>query len=296
MKNYKYILQPYTDKYSRFTCPKCGKSHQFTKYIDQETGEILADHVGICNRINNCCYHYTPKQYFEANGTDPKMLYDYISKPKQEQNEINYIDQKTYQRSLQGYEQNMLVKYLHTLFDSERVYHLLNIYKIGTSSRYGGGTTIFWQIDEQDNIRTGKLIKYNNKGHRVHGKQNWAHSVLDIKNFKLSQCLFGEHLLKYDTTSTIGIVESEKTAVIACGYFPDLLWLSTGGAQGMNLKKAKVLFDRDVILFPDASPDSKIYNKWEKQAEQFGFKISNYLEQYTTDEQKSKGVDIADFF
>jgi hypothetical protein len=43
---------------------------------------------------------------------------------------------------------------------------------------------------------------------------SWVHSVLKLPNYNLSQCFFGEHLL-IDTTKTVAIVESEKTAVIA---------------------------------------------------------------------------------
>jgi len=68
MPPYRYILEPYHGKNSRFTCPACKKSHQFTRYIDAETGEYLADNVGICNRLNSCGYHYSPKDYFRDNN------------------------------------------------------------------------------------------------------------------------------------------------------------------------------------------------------------------------------------
>ena len=82
-------------------------------------------------------------------------------------------------------------------------------YNIGTSSRYNGGTTVFWQIDTNNKVRTGKLIKYNpSNGKRIKNNTNWVHSVLKISNFNLKQCLFGEHLLNQFPNKTIGIVES----------------------------------------------------------------------------------------
>lgn len=78
MNNYQYTLQPYGNgRNTRFDCPNCNKKKQFTRYIDAETGEFLHETVGICNRINKCSYHYTPKEYFadspwQATGLQPK--------------------------------------------------------------------------------------------------------------------------------------------------------------------------------------------------------------------------------
>ena len=71
MTEYHYILEPYAGRNSRHTCPQCGEPHEFTRYIDTDTGEILADNVGRCNRIDQCGYHYTPKQYFTGKGIEP---------------------------------------------------------------------------------------------------------------------------------------------------------------------------------------------------------------------------------
>ena len=66
-KDFQFILQPYKGMNSRFTCPNCNKKNQFARYINTETDEIIADHVGRCNREVNCGYHYTPKEFFEDN-------------------------------------------------------------------------------------------------------------------------------------------------------------------------------------------------------------------------------------
>lgn len=71
--------------------------------------------------------------------------------------------------------------------------------------------------------------------------------------------------------------------------------MASGGAEGINTEKVKPLEGRKVILFPDTSKDSRIYQKWSVKAEQFGFEVSDYLEHYTTEDQKAKGLDIADF-
>lgn len=294
MNEHQYILEKYTGRNSRFECPECGEANQLSKYIDTETGEAVADNVGRCNRIDKCGFHYTPSQYFVNNGIKPKGVKLHSPKPQPPPRPISFIDAEHFNNSLRGYENNRLVDYLDKLFDPDIVDHLINIYKIGTSTRYNGGTTVFWQIDALDNVRTGKLIKYDNMGHRVKGCNNWAHSVLNLQDFNLTQCFFGEHILKHAKGYKVGIVESEKTAMILQAQIPDLIWLASGGAEGINKEKVKVLKGRDVILFPDASKDGRIFNKWKEKAEHFGFQISDYLEKYTTDEQKAKGVDIAD--
>jgi hypothetical protein len=293
---HKYILQPYAGRNSRYKCPKCGKDHEFTRYIDAETGEILADNVGRCNRIDKCGYHYTPKQYFADNGSNLENTY---SNSKQEPviktTELSLIPDGVFKQSLKGYEDNTLIKFLQSIFDTDTVNQLINKYKIGTSKRYGGGTTVFWQIDNEDRVRAGKLIKYAENGHRIHGKNNWVHSVLNIDDFTLKQCLYGQHLLKEYPDAIVAIVESEKTAIISSAFIPEMVWLATGGVENLNKEKVKILSGRNVILFPDASKNGRIYNKWRQKADEFGFNISDLLEKEATPEQKADGVDIADF-
>ena len=295
MSEYRYILQPYTGRNSRFTCPKCNKPNQLTRYIDSETGEALANYVGKCNRIDKCGYHYSPKQYFSDNGIKPERT-EVLSKQLQSPiKQASYIDTEIFQRTLKNYDKNNLLIYLSSFFDVKQINRITNMYNIGTSSRWNGGTTIFWEVDVNGLVRTGKLIKYSNDGHRIKGKNNWVHSVLNINDFNLKQCLFGEHLINKFPDKDIAIVESEKTAIIASIFQPSLIWLASGGAEGINTEKVKPLEGRNVILFPDTSMDSRIYQKWNEKAKQFGFEVSDYLEHYTNEEQKANGLDIADF-
>ena len=62
-----YTLQPYKGMWSRYTCPQCLKHKAFSRYINTETEEPLADHVGRCSRENNCGYHFKPSDYFREN-------------------------------------------------------------------------------------------------------------------------------------------------------------------------------------------------------------------------------------
>ena len=66
MNQYRYQLEKYRGRGSRYVCPKCRHKHSFTRYIDTYNNNIyINDDVGKCNRLDKCGYHYTPKQYYE---------------------------------------------------------------------------------------------------------------------------------------------------------------------------------------------------------------------------------------
>ena len=46
---FRYQLEPYKGRDSRFTCPQCGKKNTFARYVDVTTGEYADDDCGRCN-------------------------------------------------------------------------------------------------------------------------------------------------------------------------------------------------------------------------------------------------------
>ena len=64
---YRYSLERYRGRGSRYTSPQCGRKYTFTRYIDNTNNQYVADNVGKCNRLDKCGYHYTPRQYFDDN-------------------------------------------------------------------------------------------------------------------------------------------------------------------------------------------------------------------------------------
>ena len=205
------------------------------------------------------------------------------------------------EQTLHGYSVNPLYRYISTVFGKEETERLFALYKVGTSKKWGG-STIFWQIDVNGNVRTGKIMKYDDKtGHRIkepHSLVTWVHSELKLPDFTLRQCFFGEHLLTDKTTTkTVAIVESEKTAIIATHFMSDFVWLATGGMNGcFNKDAVEVLSGREVVLVPDLGA----MDKWKSklpflQSICKQVLVSNILEDNATDEQKTKGLDIADF-
>jgi hypothetical protein len=300
---YQYKLEPYQGMNSRYTCPGCGKHKIFTRYINAETGQHFAEHVGKCNREINCSYHFTPKQYFETNkplfGNLIKPEFSYIVKkepPKPKP--VSFIPVEHLKRSLGNHSGNNFVKYLIDLFGAELAGEAVSRYFIGTSEHWIGAT-IFWQIDALGNVRTGKIMLYDaNTGKRVKEPFNhitWVHSVLKKPEFALKQCLFGEHLLQTELNKPVAIVESEKTAVIASLYLPQFLWLACGSLTNLTVERCQVLQGRNVTLFPDLNA----FEKWNKKAQglsQFApFVISDLLENKATEAEREGSLDLADY-
>ena len=125
----------------------------------------------------------------------------------------------------------------------------------------------------------------------------WVHTELHLPGFNLCQCFFGEHLLVRYPDKTVFIVESEKTALIAAHFMPDGLWLATGGKNGcFNEKAVRVLAHRDVVLMPDLGATEQ----WKQKTSMLAnvcrsVSVSTVLEDMATDEQRARGLDIADF-
>ena len=205
---------------------------------------------------------------------------------------------------MRRYDINPLYRYFTKVMGKENVDKLFSLYRVGTSRRWGGAT-VFWQIDRNSNVRAGKIMGYDAvTGHRIKEPFNqvsWVHSVRRVQDFRMKQCLFGEHLLS-DTSAAmsakpVAIVESEKTALVAALFIPDFIWLATGGMHGcFNSEAMQVLRGREVVLFPDL----KATEEWRRRLpmmESFCRRAtcSDMLERIATGAQREAGLDIADF-
>ena len=298
--NYKYTLEPYKGMNSRYTCPECCKAKVFSRYIDIETGEHLAGHVGKCSRESKCSYHYKPKQYFEDNSLSIDKPKQYFKRIQQQPivKPVSFIPFNTFKSSLTNYENNNFVKYLISLFGFEITNDLISKYYIGSSSNWQGAN-VFWQVDARGKIRTGKIMLYNpTTGKRIkepYNHINWVHSVNKQAEFNLQQCLFGEHLIIQDYSKSIAIVESEKTAIIASVYFPQFTWLACGSLTNLTFEKCKVLQGCKVVLFPDLNGFEKWSNKAKELPTLASFSISDLLERKATATEKQQGLDLADY-
>ena len=182
-------------------------------------------------------------------------------------------------------------------------------YRLG-ASRDGG--VIFWQIDEFDQLRDGKIMHYRPDCHRDHDrKPTWTAYLLRKsgrlpKDWNTDHCLFGLHLLEnvkmkeLKNEKTVAVVEAEKTAVIMSEVKPEYIWLATGGKTELNVAKLRPLEGRRVILFPDTDEDGQTYRDWydiaEAASDVFGHPVtvSSILEQRATPVQKAAKIDLVD--
>lgn len=310
--NYNLILEPFKGNKSRHTCPSCGKRSEFSRYINTQTGEYVADHVGRCNREVNCKYHYTPKQFFQdnpdANNSDSDWRNEKpIAKPKaiEAVKPPDRLPIELFEKTLSRYDQNHFYSFLKLLFGDIIATDLINRYCVGTSKHWPGAN-VFWQVDYDGNIRQAKTMLYNPiTGKRIRDEETKpkviGRKILNNWKANLVLCFFGEILLSMSPNKKVAIVESEKTAIIASAYFPDLVWLATGGSSGCKWrtddKVCEVLEGRKVILFPDLG----CYELWKKRADDLNDKIkytiyvSDLLEKNATEDQKKSGLDLADF-
>jgi hypothetical protein len=164
---------------------------------------------------------------------------------------------------------NILCKYIRALpwnaTQRDRVEKVLAEYYVG-HSKYGH--TIFWQIDEQQRVHTGKMMLYKPDGHRDKESRynfDWIHSILFRDNRfpqwsddkqECQPCIFGLHLLNRYPHAAVNIVESEKTAIlmaIAYGNHGTQIWMACGGAENLSREKLEPIIKqhRRIIIYPD---------------------------------------------
>ena len=174
-----------------------------------------------------------------------------------------------------------------------RIDEVLTYYAVGHSTK--NGMTIFWQMDDQGRLRTGKMMRYKEDGHRMKDKgynRDWIHSALRRKRFdtnpwphpnifnpdkqEMKPCLFGLHLLNKfrskGVEQTVCLVESEKTAIlmaIAYGNHAKQVWMATGGMSYISREMLQPLIDqrRRIILYPDRDG----IDQWRMKCEQLHY-------------------------
>lgn len=297
-----FCLEKYNGRSSRHQCPQCKDKFSFAYYVD-ENGVMLNENVGRCNHESGCSYHYTPKQFFIDNPeAEAKTLFKPILKTtfKPIERQTMFIPYEYVTKSFNACMNANFVQFLLSIFDRDEVLKVCCRYLLGTTK---DKDVIFWQIDKNGNVRTGKIMSYGQDGHRIKEEQdriNWVHSILKKnkeleQNAVIEQCLFGEHLLtgeKY-IQKPVGIVESEKTAVICSIEIPEFVWVATGGKDNKLKEKAQSLKGRDVVIFPD----SDAFDKWNQKFKELrsifkSCKISQITKEYASPNDK---IDIADW-
>lgn len=324
---YRYTLQPYAGPRSRYSCPSCNKPRCFTRYLDTDTGELLPERFGKCDREANCGYYHNPYQdtaggisyarQVRSTGYTPTSFAT-THKPAQVKPPVVLtIPDEVFGPTLdrEQYPSNSLAKLLRERLGWGVADELMQRFKLGTSA-YWPGACVFWLIDEQGRTRGGQVVLYDETGHTVKEPKRhvtWAHSALSyafeqrgqplpfwlseyIEHGQKCPCLFGlPQLDAAPNWQPVALVESAKTAMLATPYMPEYVWLATMGLSFLTAERLEPLRGRRIVLFPDAGA----LDKWQGKAEElrpmgFNIQVSGMLEDLATPEQRKAGLDLAD--
>lgn len=278
-------------------CP-CGKSNNDGKFVPF----IGHDEFGHCY---SCSKTFFPNNR-GSSSIELKKTNSLVKLPDKKFDTINF---QAVEDSMKNYSRNNLYHFLVKLLGEINASKIAQTYRLGTT-KFWGGSTVFWQIDYNYVVRSGKIIQYKIQPDetcivKVNCKRikenipavKWVHKVPKNLSFNLKQCFFGEHLLKEENTKPVAIVESEKTAIISSGYFPDFIWLASGSLGGLTKSKCEVLRGRKIILFPDING----YETWSEKIKEISktvypgtVHISDFLQKNATSVEKAIGADIAD--
>lgn len=279
---YRYHFEKGSKKYP---CPSCGQK-RFVRMVDTETGELCSEEYGRCDRELSCGYIQTPQHTQTPHTTQAP------SSSKSAQNSAlryknkainhkttpthhnttnttqpSYIPENVYLDSINHANTSTLYKHLAKIYGEETVEKAFARYHVG-SNPYNTRQTAFWQVDQQGRKRTAELITFQENGKRdksVH--PNWIHALLKakgiIKDFNLSQCAYGVHLLPPHTNTPhhintkVAVVEGAKTALVLSIRYPQYIWIGTAGVYGLNQELLKHLNTTNTILVPDAGYEAK---------------------------------------
>lgn len=253
------------------TCP-CGKSNKDGKFVS---------FVGLEGQGKGFC-HSCVKTFRDDSDsfTDP-TAFKKVELPtycvEERKDLIDNLDQKL---------ESTFAKFLERLIGRKNAVDIVERYCLGI---YEGSKVIFWQLDEDFNLRAGKVMEYSDIGKRS-GYINWWRSI-NKKDCQMQMCLFGQHLIS-EVRKPLAIVESEKTACLMSYFNPSYTWLASGGKGLLNNSKCHPIAKYDVTLFPD----HEAYNEWKVIADEWGFKISKDCEIWYDKELIGKGEDIADYY
>lgn len=252
-------------------CP-CGKSNKDGKFAPSKENP----HKGYCHSCS---------KWFDAEDKEIQKIEIEKVIP------VDYHPFSFIEKSEKN-ENNNFINFLKSVFDHNKVEKVARRYRVG-SSKHWNGATVFWQIDNLNRVRYGKVMLYDQEsGKRVKEPFNHftnIHSILQQKDFNYKQCLFGLHLLP-NNKKPIAIVESEKTAIIMSLVDTNYLWLATGGKGNFKYDILQPLAGKKVTAFPDVG--ETLWNEVSNRLNEAGFNIT--ISDALENKEFPNGYDLAD--
>jgi hypothetical protein len=249
--------------------------NSYIKYLNNEIKYFNTDNIEVINEVKAIKEPQQIKPSFHSLLLQDKIIKEYES---------------------QQFNDN-LTTYLLSQFTVDEVQTATQNYYLTGANYYWNNATLFWQIDNKEQIHACKIMLYNSyTGKRIkepYNHINWLHNAIKEPDFNLNQCLFGLHLINEDYQKEIAIVESEKTAIVMSIFLPEFIWIATGSKSNFKFELLHPLKKRKCFAFPDKGE----FNNWNIKATELnkqGFKIavSNLLEKTAL----QNGSDLADYY
>lgn len=308
-----HLYPPTSERnYWTYKCYGCGKTGDVLHYVQERDGIPFVEAVNaLARRLNiplGGSYTTPTGSPSRPRETPPRQCY------------LSVADLVVARQSAQS----DFASWLSSVFPTDAVTAAVERYHLGATT---DGHIIFWQVDEKGFVRSAKVMKYGQDGHRLRNGQedapDWIHARLlrackrdatwaelfhemgkadpvQLDKWQLAQVFFGLHLLHGSPSSMpVAVVESEKTAVVMSLLAPGFLWLACGGYSSLAVclrNSLDALAGRRILIVPDKSKDGQDFCAgWRKVCS--GFPSLNVT---VTDELErtdlAAGEDIADLF
>ena len=161
--------------------------------------------------------------------------------------------------------------------------------------RSKSGKTIYWMIDELGICHDGHL------------GDSWVSTMLKSRYpsaapyLTVEHCLFGLHQVSINDKKPIGIIHSERSAVILSELCPDLLWMAYSYPSNLMIDVLEPLQGHKVTLYPLADPymDNYLYcldlADRARKLYHLDISVSRFLEDNATEVQKARNIDLLEF-
>lgn len=172
-----------------------------------------------------------------------------------------FVEQNIVDCRMTTRERTKLFRFVCRYFPTDEVRQVFADYRTGG---FFYDWSAFPYINAEGNCIDIHYQAYDNDGHRQKaGGQTWELFRQKQKDRRGPWCMFGEHLINARPDAPIGIVESEKTALVASLFMPEYVWLATCGLARLKAETCAAVRERNCYLFPDADG----VQAWTKQAE-----------------------------
>lgn len=196
-------------------------------------------------------------------------------------------------------ENSALFNFFCSLFPPAEVRHVFALYRVGATKEFATSAprlaSTFPYLNAVGHCVDVHLMPYDDEGHRRKTGycQNWLMAKKKLSARRAPWPLFGEHLLKSRGAAVpVGVVESEKSALMGALAAPCFVWAATGSLNNLSAGRLAACKNRALYLFPDADG----LTAWEERAAALtaeGYKVF-LCSQFITDYAAGGKDDIAD--